>query len=133
MAKKDYRKLAEAVATREGAFRDDLAGRANMGESLTAIGQQTGAPGAINPAEIPMTAVLANMRATAQTASQEREAYAKSQRKAMPSFVKSYRNYLKWRYPGTYGSGSSGTGSGSYIPSYELPQLTIPTLPEFNR
>lgn len=134
MSKAQYRKLAEQVASQEEGFRGNIEGIANMGSSLTNIGAQTGAPGAINQAEIPMAAALANMRATAQTASQERQNYTETQRKAMPSFVKSYRNYLKWRYPGTYAGGSSGTAaSGQYLPTYEIPPIGLPAAPEFRR
>lgn len=132
MSAAERKQLAQEVANREAAFRAQLPGQLNMTDSLTSIGQQTGAPGPINPAEIPSVAALANLRASAQTASQEREQQIRTRRRQAGSYIGAYRKYLKWRYPSVYGGGSSG-GGGSPLPSYELPALTLPTLPELNR
>jgi hypothetical protein len=132
MSKKEYKKLAQQVAARETAFRDNLAGQSNMTASLAQYGAQTGAPGTINPQEIPSVAALANYQAIAQTASQQRQANMQTRRKELPSYVNSYRKYLKWRYPSRYGGGS-GSSSGYSLPPYEIPDLPLPTLPEINR
>ena len=132
MPKKDYRQLAEQVATREAAFSENMTGQANMGASLGQYGAQTGAPGAINPQEIPSVAALANYKAIAQTASQEREANMQSRRKQLPSYVDAYRKYLKWRYPTRYGGGSGGSTPGS-LTNYQIPDIPLPSLPQLNQ
>ena len=133
MSAAERKQLAQEVANREIAFRGQLPGQLNMTDSLATIGQQTGAPGAINPSEIPSVAALANLRASAQTASHDRESLIKTRRKQAGSYINAYNKYLKWRYPSVYGGGSSGGGGGSPLPSYELPALSVPTLPGLNR
>jgi hypothetical protein len=131
MSKKEYRRLAEEVASREAAFRESAEGRANMGASLSQYGAQTGAPGTINAQEIPAVAALANYKAISQTASQERQDAMQERRKSLPSYVNAYRKYLKWRYPTRYGGG--GSSSGYSLPNYEIPDIPLPSLPELNR
>lgn len=131
MSRKDYRRLAEQVATREAGFRENVGGITDMNTSLTQFSAQTGAPGTLDYGEIPSVAGLANFKAVAETASQQREDSVDRRRKQLPSYVSSYRKYLKWRYPTRYGDRGSQTYSGVNLPQFEIPDIPLPRLPEF--
>lgn len=96
------------INQREAALRRDVENIAYMPPTLQQIAKSTGAPGEINPGEIPTVGYLANLKATAQQMSQSRANRANVTINNLPSFKKSYRNYLEWRYPTRYGKKSTG-------------------------
>ena len=106
MADAPFTRFANAVVARESALRGNAANTLNMTGSLQDIAAQTGAPGQINPSEIPSVAGLASQQAYINTTSKAREANTKEKVRQMPSYISGYRSYLKWRYPNRYGGGS---------------------------
>lgn len=112
-----FNQLANSVAMREGALREQTPNILNMSGTLQDIGAQTGAPGNIQAGEIPSVMGLASQQAYVNTASQARETAAKRQAKQLPAYVSSYRNYLKWRYPSRYGGKKTGNYTTDYTQS----------------
>lgn len=105
---KPFARFANSVAMREAAFQGDTANTLNMEGALQGIAQRTGMQGTINPSEIPSVAGLANTQAYAVNSSNLRSAGTTATVKSLPGYIKSYRNYLQWRYPSRYG-GAKGT------------------------
>ena len=107
-----FQRFSNEIAARQAALQAETANITNMSGALSSIAAQTGNPGAVySQAEIPSIGGLANMKATTDTMSNQRITNSKNQVKDLPGYVKSYRSYLKWRYPSRYG-GSSGSSYG---------------------
>lgn len=102
---------ADAVAMRELGLRQDTTNALNMNSALQDIAKKTGMQGTINPSDIPSVAGLANQQANIKTTSMNRANKASDAIDALPSYVKSYSNYLRWRYPSRYGIKKGTTGS----------------------
>lgn len=119
-----YDQYVNAIAMRESGLRNQAAGLSNMSSSLTDVAASTGAPAAINPAEVPSISGLASMKAGVGDLSTVRERKEKSQIRNLPKYVSAYRNYLQWRYPSRYGGGSGG-GAPTSNPygDYDVPPL----------
>lgn len=94
---------ADAVAMRELGLRQDTTNALNMTGSLQDIAAKTGMSGTINPSDIPSVAGLANQQAGIKSSSMNRANRTNDSIDALPSYVKSYSNYLRWRYPSRYG------------------------------
>lgn len=94
------------INQREAAFRADAERIANMAPSLQQIAASVGSDQGLNPGEIPTVGYLANMKATAKQASTNRTDRSNAAINNLPSYINSYRTYLKWRYPKRYGGGS---------------------------
>ena len=124
-----FSEYANALAMREKEFRGTSPNIAAMSGPMASIEAQTGAPSTINPQEIAAISGLANLQAVANTQSTQRQKEGTRLAKRMPKYVKSYRNYLQWRYPARYGGGSSGgsgfTG-GSDFTIADLPPIEAP-------
>lgn len=122
-----FSEYANALAMREKGFRETSPNIAAMTGPLESIASQTGAPSSINPQEIAAISGLANLQAVANTQSTERQQAGSRLAKRMPNYVKSYRNYLQWRYPSRYGGGaSSGYPTGSDFQIGDLPAIEPP-------
>jgi hypothetical protein len=104
-----FARFANRVALREQGLQDTAANALNMTSGLQSIATQTGMQGTINPEDIPSVAGLANTKATVNRGSELRESSTTKMVEGLPSYVKSYRNYLHWRYPSRYGLKKSGT------------------------
>ena len=98
------------INQREAAFRADAERLANMAPSLQQIAASVGSAQGINPGDVPTIGYLANLKATAQQSSTSRASQSNRAINNLPSYINSYRSYLKWRYPKRYGGGSD-TGS----------------------
>lgn len=119
-----FRDYANSVAMREAGLRDRAEGLANMSSTLTDVAASTGAPAAINPAEIPSISGLASMRAGVSDLSSTRQTQQNRQIKNLPKYVSAYRNYLQWRYPTRYGRGSGGgVPASNPYGQYDVPAL----------
>jgi hypothetical protein len=116
-----FDKYVNAIAMRESAMRDQAAGLGNMSGSLQNVAAQTGAPSAINPAEVPSIAGLASLQAGATNLSTGREKEQVKTVKNLPKYMSAYKNYLQWRYPTRYGSG--GGGLSNPYGDYDVPGL----------
>lgn len=117
------------INQREAALRRDVENIADMPPTLQQIAVSTGAPGDINPGEIPTVGYLANLKAAAQTSSQARANRANVTINNLPGFKKSYRSYLEWRYPSRYGKKSTGkTYDYSNEPYNPYGGLTMPDI-----
>ena len=103
-----FAKYANSVAMREQALQTNASNALNMTSSLQSIADQTGMQGTINPADIPSVAGLANTQAGVTASSNLRSKNTTEAVKGLPSYIKSYSNYLRWRYPSRYG-GKKGT------------------------
>jgi hypothetical protein len=110
--KNPFYNYANDVAMREQALQTNAANGLNMGSSLQNIANQVGMQGTINPSDIPSVAGLANTQASINTSSKLRTENSKSVVSNLPSYVNSYRNYLRWRYPSRYGV-KKGTGTST--------------------
>ena len=82
-----------------------------MTGALQDIATKTGMQGTINPSDIPSVAGLANQQASIKSISMNRAENTDRAIDALPSYVKSYSNYLRWRYPSRYGIKKGTTGS----------------------
>lgn len=102
---------ADAVAMRELGLRQDTTNALNMTGSLQDIAAKTGMSGTINPSDIPSVAGLASQQAGIKSSSMNRANRTNDAIDALPSYVKSYSNYLRWRYPSRYGIKQGTTGS----------------------
>jgi hypothetical protein len=102
---------ANAVAMRELGLRQDTTNALNMTGALQDIATKTGMQGTINPSDIPSVAGLANQQASIKSISMNRAENTDRAIDALPSYVKSYSNYLRWRYPSRYGIKKGTTGS----------------------
>jgi hypothetical protein len=118
-----FDQYVNAVAMRESNMRNQAAGLGNMSSSLQNVAAQTGAPAAINPAEVPSIAGLASLQAGATNLSNVRQKQETANIKNLPKYMSSYRNYLQWRYPKRYGGGSSGSSLSNPYGDYDVPQL----------
>jgi type II secretory pathway pseudopilin PulG len=103
-----FARYANSVAMREQALQSNTSNALNMTNSLQDIASQTGMQGTINPADVPSVAGLANTQASIAASSNLRSKNTTEMVKGLPSYVKSYSNYLRWRYPSRYG-GAKGT------------------------
>jgi len=101
--KNPFYSYANDVAMREQALQSNAVNGLNMGSSLQNIANQVGMQGSINPSDIPSVAGLANTQAGINTSSKLRTENSKNVVSNLPSYVTSYRNYLRWRYPSRYG------------------------------
>lgn len=104
----EFKNYVNAIAMREAGLRERAQGLSNMSLPLSEISTATGASSNINPAEIPSISGLASMRAGVSNLSNIRQGQQTKQIKNLPKYVSAYRNYLQWRYPTRYGSGSGG-------------------------
>lgn len=127
-----FARFSNEIAAREAALQSDISNITNMSGSLKNIAAQTGNPSAVySESDIPSIGGLANMKATTNTMSNQRMTNSKNQVKDLPGYVKSYRSYLKWRYPSRYGGGTtdySTTPNTSY--GYNIEDLTNGGFPE---
>lgn len=123
-----FSEYANALAMREQDFRTASPNIAAMTGPMASIEAQTGAPSTINPQEIAAISGLANLQAVANTQSTQRQQSGARLVKRMPNYVKSYRNYLQWRYPTRYGGGGSGYSSapGTDFTIGDLPPIESP-------
>lgn len=101
-----YSRFLSSVAGNESALRGGVENIVNMSGGLQDIAARTGAD-QISSAGIPSIGGLANMKANVGTESKLRESNVARQVKGLPSYASGYRQYLMWRYPTRYGSGSS--------------------------
>ena len=125
-----FAKYANSVAMREQALQTNASDALNMTSSLQSIANQTGMQGTINPADIPSVAGLANTQAGVSASSNLRSKNTTQMVKGLPGYIKSYNNYLRWRYPSRYG-GKTGTNySTDYTQSgYDPADIADPFAP----
>lgn len=121
---------ANSVAMREAALQSNSNNALNMRSSLQNIANQVGMQGTINPSDIPSVAGLANTQAGINASSKLRTENSKNVVGNLPSYVKSYRNYLRWRYPSRYGSKTSTNYTSDFIQSgYDPADINDPYAP----
>ncbi|CAB4182854.1 hypothetical protein UFOVP1083_22 [uncultured Caudovirales phage] len=101
--KNPFANYANSIAMREQQLQTNTSNALNMTSSLQNIANQTGMQGTINPEDIPSVAGLANTQAGVAASSNLRSKNTTEMVKGLPSYVKSYSNYLRWRYPSRYG------------------------------
>ena len=109
---------ADAVAMRELGLRQDTTNALNMTGSLQDIAAKTGMGGTINPSDIPSVAGLANQQAGIKSSSMNRANRTNDAIDALPSYIKSYSNYLRWRYPSRYGIKKDNSSSPNYTTDF---------------
>jgi hypothetical protein len=110
---------ANAVAMRELGLREDTTNALNMTSSLKDISAKTGMGGTINPSDIPSVAGLASQQAGIKSSSMNRANRTNEAIDALPGYVSSYRNYLRWRYPSRYGIKKGTDSSPSYTTDFQ--------------
>lgn len=94
-----------------------------MNASLQQLSAKSGAPGTVNMADLPQGNSFANVLATQKVAAKNSAKTNMDLLKKVPEYTTGYKQYLRWRYPKTYGPKSGGTVS---FPSYVNPPA--PTL-----
>lgn len=128
MAEKNpYTSYSKKVAEREKNLQSGLSNVFNLTGETADIAAKTGGPTNLDLYSIPSVAGLASQKAYLESRSKARTKQAKSLTKWLPSYQKSYREYLKWRYPTRYGGGSGS--SNVYGGPTEDVNVPIPPLP----
>lgn len=118
-----YSRFSSSVAGNEASFRGGIENISNMSGGLQDIAARTGAD-QITSEGIPSIGGLANMKANVGTQSNLRQSNVTRQVKGLPAYASGYRQYLMWRYPNRYGSGSSS----AYTTDFGIGTPSIPTL-----
>ena len=90
-----------------------------MDASLQQLSTKAGAPGTVNMADLPQGNSFANDLATQKVAANNSAKTNMDLLKKVPEYTTGYKQYLRWRYPKTYGP-KSGSGTVSF-PSYVNP------------
>ena len=125
-----FARYANSVAMREAALQGDVTNTLNMDSSLQNIAARTGMQGTINPSDIPSVAGLANTQAYVTGSSKLRSTNTTATVKGLPGYVKSYRNYLRWRYPSRYGGGTGTNYTTDFTQSgYDPADIKDPYAP----
>lgn len=127
MDEKSANKMYAETLAAEKQARAKLENILNMQGPNEAISMATAGNPNVDIGSVPSVGSLANVRAVQETQSRLRTGQAKRSFRDLPRYARSYNQYLRWRYPTRYGSGTGvnvNYGSTSPYGGVNVPPLT---------
>lgn len=123
---------ADQEAARDYITQGVINNTGQMDASLQQLSAKAGAPGTVNMADLPQGNSFANDLATQKVAAKNSAKTNMDLLKKVPEYTTGYKQYLRWRYPKTYGpkSGSGNVSFPKYVEPAGPPSLTpVTSLP----